>query len=108
MIRLLTALALLLAGCTPSPPVVLTAPVAPSAGPVTPSLVTEAAKTQEQAARVAKQRDDLTNADLVQMLRLSAALKRSVHAWRAHRTAANVAAVRASIRALRGFTESGR
>lgn len=63
-------------------------------------LVTEAAKTQAQAARIAKQKD-LSNAELIQMLRLSEDLKRSVRTLRAHRTATNRTAVWGAIRALR-------
>lgn len=102
MIRLL-ALALLLAGCAPSPPVASEEPTPPPVTPSKPLVVAEADRTQEQAARFARDRDDLSNADLIQMLRLSADLKRAVQAWRAHRTPGNTAAVRTSIQALRTF-----
>lgn len=96
-------LALLLAGCTPSPPVAPDEPAPLAVAPSKPTVVAEADRTQEQAARFAKERDDLSNADLIQTLRLSADLKRAVQAWRAHRTPGNTAAVRTSIQALRTF-----
>lgn len=102
MIRFLV-LALLLAGCSPSSPVVSAESVALPVAPSKPLVVAEADRTQEQAARFAKERDDLSNSDLIQMLRLSADLKRAVQVWRAHRTPGNTAAVRTSIQALRTF-----
>lgn len=70
----------------------------------TPPLVAEAAQTQRQAARAVRKRDDLSNADLIQMLRLSGDLQRAVRHWRAHRTSGNAAAVRHDMAALRAFT----
>lgn len=107
--RRLLVLAALLVGCArDAPPPVEPRPVVVPAYLPVPSVIEEAAKVQRDAAHVAATRDDLSAADLLRMLDLSHTMQRAVRQMRAHRTAANVAAVRASIRALRGFSESGR
>lgn len=96
--------AVLLAGCARDAPApVEPRPVVVPAYLPVPSVIDEAAKVQRDAAHVAATRDDLSAADLLRMLDLSHTMQRAVRQMRAHRTAANVAAVRASIRALREF-----
>ncbi len=101
MIRAL-ALALLLTGCAAREYIVATIAPPPRAEPVAPLVVAEAERTQAKAAKVAKERDDLSNADLIRMLRLSGEMRRAVRQMRAHPTAANIAAARAAIGELRG------
>lgn len=100
--RALIFLPLVLLSCShPEPPVesiVIPKPQADTARP----LLNEATKTQREAAFAAKKKD--SNADLIQMLRLSKDLNRSIRVWRAHRTHRNETKVRGAIRALRGVT----
>lgn len=92
-----------LAACSSSEPVVVPEPHALIVAPVTPPVVREAARTQAQAKRYVETRPDLSSAELIRMLELSEAMRRAVHRVQAHRSAANVRAVRQAIDALRGF-----
>lgn len=96
----------LLAGCaTDAPPVVVESKdVAFPAHSPTPGVINEAVRVQKDAAHIAATHDDLSASDLLRMLELSHAMQRAVRQMKAHRTPANVAAVRASIAALREFT----
>lgn len=102
-------LCLVLAGCATQAPAVVE-PQAVAAAPYSPvpRVVADAARVQRDAAHAAATRDNLGNAELLRMLELSRAMRRDVQRVRRHRTAGNVAAARASIRALREFTEKGK
>jgi hypothetical protein len=103
--RWLVVLALL-AGCAHDAPPIAVAPrvvAFPARSPV-PAVIDEAVRVQKDAAHVARTRDDLSTKELLRMLVLSDALQNAVRRVKAHRTPANIAAVRRSIGALREFT----
>lgn len=105
MTRWLVLLALL-AGCSTDAPPATVEPrdVAFSAHSPIPGVIDEAVKVQRDAAHVAATHDDLSVKDLLRMMELTSAVRSAVRQMKAHRTPANVAAVRASIAALREFT----